>query len=102
MEYAHDIYGRLGISYAEALTYLVDTEYGGELVFPAVPAVIKPSAGSMVVWRDTDEEGLNDFSTLRRGMPCCIGRKVDYYQVTLDQQDKKASAWTNLDSHLNE
>eukprot|EP00092_Neocalanus_flemingeri_P019100 GFUD01020690.1.p1 GENE.GFUD01020690.1~~GFUD01020690.1.p1 ORF type:complete len:390 (-),score=73.62 GFUD01020690.1:38-1207(-) len=75
LEYAHDIYSHLGTSFAEALTYLVDTEYGGELVFPAVPAVIKPSAGSMVVWRDTDEEGLNDFSTLHGACPVAMGEK---------------------------
>ena len=57
------------------LYQLVDTELGGELVFPAVPAVIKPRAGSMVVWRDTDITWENDFKTLHGACPVVMGEK---------------------------
>ena len=44
-------------------------------MFPAAGVVIKPSAGSMVVWKDVDQEGLNDYRTLHGACPVVVGEK---------------------------
>ena len=58
-----------------AMAYLNTVEEGGETDFPLLDIALKPRAGTLLVWNNTDANGDPNKLTLHSGNPVTRGRK---------------------------
>ena len=65
-----------GNRYAQGLFFLTHTELGGNFVMPLLGIAVVPHPGTLVIWYNTDRNGIMDHRSLHAGCKVFIGHKI--------------------------